>query len=307
MSSRGRRVVGQQVRAAHDRPVPRRWRAPRARRGAGSRRRPRPRGSRRGARRRCPRGSTTSTARPVARAALGGVEHEEPGRRGDGRRRPRASERPAPGAPRAPGRRFDAAGSPARRGPCRRFRRLPPPPRRAVIAVARRHCRASSHDWRIAHAAASSMRARAFLPRTSLAASARWAWTVVSRSSQSSTVAARSRRPPAGRGARASRAEAPRRRACRGAAPRRSAARSRRSASSSSAASERLAGRRRSRRAARVGQQAELVVDGHADARLARVERANVVPSEPPPLDYRPRHVRRPSADGGPLRSRQRA
>ena len=52
----------------------------------------------------------------------------------------------------------------------------------------RRACRASSHDWRIAQAAASSMCARAFFPRTSLAASARCAWTVDRRSSQSSTT-----------------------------------------------------------------------------------------------------------------------
>ena len=96
-----------------------------------------------------------------------------------------ALRRPGDGAPAGvEGERRGPALAPLR-SPTRR--RLAPAPSSPAHRPARRAC-ASSHDWRIAHAAASSMCARAFFPRTSLAASARLACTVERRSSQSSTM-----------------------------------------------------------------------------------------------------------------------
>ena len=160
------------------------------------------------------------------------------------------------------------------------------PPLAASAASARRSSprlarRASSHDCRMAHAAASSMRARAFLPRTSLACSDRCACTVVSRSSQSSTS-----RPVASAiccaSARASRAAIPSPPLMSSGSP--TTKRTTLSSSASAFRAARSALRSRPSSAPRgCAMQPQVVVDGDADARLARVERDRSVPSRPRP------------------------
>ena len=301
MSSRGLASSVRRCLPVDDAARRRRWRAPRARRGAGSTTTPAPASdAARSAGRRRRRTMTSSTARPSPGAPRRRVEDEEPRRRRDGDER-RARRRPPSRSAAARGalaRRRRPAGARrsarSRRGACAASVAVATAPSPAsVMRSFRRACRASSHDWRMAQAAASSMCARAFFPRTSLAASARCACTVVRRSSHSSTsrpVASATAAPGAGRPARAAFPspavhverqpddEAPHVLA-RPPEPR--------SAVGQRPAVAPVEG------AARMRHQAELVVDGHADAR-ARPGRA------------RRRRPARPSGHRGSIAQRSR-
>ena len=113
-----------------------------------------------------PRGTSTSTALPLPGPVLGRVERRRATSTRASATSAEAEQRPqragAPGPARA-----GRCGPAPRRAACAPLASLRALPRVLIAATSRR--RASSHDCRMAHAAASSMRARAFLPRTSLA------------------------------------------------------------------------------------------------------------------------------------------